>query len=630
MCGIVGILTNQTLSRERLAHTIAAMADAVAHRGPDDAGIWVDEKQRIALGHRRLAILDLSTAGRQPISNETDRIWTVFNGEIYNFPSLKLELEALGHVFRSKTDSELVVHAYEQYGDNFVQRLDGMFALALWDQDRERLILARDRPGKKPLYYYSGESDFLFGSEIKAIFAYPGVSRELDPQAIPLYFTYGYVPCPGTFYNRVSQVPPGSYVVVEGRQVRGPFSYWKLAYPPAGQERQVSEEDACHEIRKLLIASVERRLLSDVPLGAFLSGGIDSSIVVGLMSQMIGRRVKTFSIGFSGDRAFDEMPFSRLVARHFHTDHTEFVVEPKGFDLVELLLWHHDQPYGDSSAIPTYLLSRLAKDHVTVALNGDGGDEVFAGYGRFLRTLLSDRLPRPVLALGRNLIEALPGALRTRPRIARAHRFLLGAAKPLNERYLAWCSFFSRELLAELLADHVPAVVGGSFDACFNETEMQPMLHRLLYLNFNTYLPDDLLVKMDRMSMSHALETRSPFLDTALIEYVAVLPPQFKVRAWKLKYILKRAFADLLPKEILSRGKQGFAVPLDAWFRSDLKELVEDLLLAETARYRRVLRHDCVRRIYQEHKNRVRDRGDELWTLMNFELWLRKYRVAGV
>ena len=420
----------------------------------------------------------------------------------------------------------MLVHAYEQYGDDFVRRLDGMFALALWDQERERLLLARDRPGKKPLYYYQGESEFLFGSEIKAIFACPGVTRELDPQAIPLYFTYGYVPCPGTFYRRVLQVPPGAYLVVEDGQVRGPFDYWELTYPSAGEERRVPVEEACREIRRLLTASVKRRLLSDVPMGAFLSGGINSSIVVGLMSRLMGRRVKTFSIGFSDDRAFDETPYSRLVARHFDTDHTEFVVGAKGFDLVDTLLWHHDQPYGDSSAIPTYLLCKLAKDHVTVALNGDGGDEVFGGYGRFLITLMSDRLPRPVLAIGQGLIETLPQAVRRRRVVCRAHRFLRQAAKPLAERFLGYCSFFSPDLLAELLVDPVPALVGDSFDVCLRASEQQSLLHRLLYLNFKTYLPDDLLVKMDRTSMAHALETRSPFLDKALIEYVAALPPR--------------------------------------------------------------------------------------------------------
>lgn len=607
------------------------MADTLSHRGPDDAGNWVDEGQGIALGHRRLAVLDLSAAGHQPMCNETGRIWAVFNGEIYNFLSLRSELEAHGHVFCSKTDSEVLVHAYEQYGPEFVRRLDGMFALALWDQDRERLILARDRAGKKPLYYYTGKPFcFVFGSEMKALLANSSVSRTVNADAIPLYFTYGYVPCPDTFYQDVSQVPPASYLIVEGRGVLGPFRYWELTYPRTGEERRVSEPEACQEVRRLLTSAVERRLLSDVPLGAFLSGGVDSSIVVGLMSRLMGRRVKTFSIGFTGDRNLDETPFSRIVARHFKTDHTEFIVEPHAFELVEKLLWHHDQPYGDSSAIPTYILSKLAREHVTVALNGDGGDEVFAGYERFLGAMVSERLPRPVIAGGRALLDALPSAWQQSREVAKARRFLLQAANPLKDRYLAWCSFFSREALADLLVHPVQNRIEASFDASWDRTEGCSLLHRVLHVNFMNYLPDDLLVKMDRMSMAHALETRSPFLDTALIEYVVSLPADLLIRSGKLKYLLKKAFQDLLPREILTRGKQGFAVPLGAWFRGELKPLVEDLLLADNPRYRPFLRQEVVRRYYQEHQAGVRDYGGQLWTLMNFEVWLRKQEPAQV
>lgn len=624
MCGLCGVIAYDQTGLDPAVGD--RMIRSLHHRGPDDRGVYSSHGRTVSafLGHARLSVLDLSEAGRQPMCNETGRIWVVFNGEIYNFLSVKAELEALGHVFRSKTDSEVLVHAYEQYGDEFIQRLDGMFAFALWDQDRERLILARDRTGKKPLYYFGGHSTFVFGSEIKALFACPSVSQDLNPQAIPLYFTYGYVPCPDTFYQRVFQVPPASYLVVEGGKIRGPMKYWDISYPRAGEERGVSEEEACREIRRLLTAAVERRLLSDVPLGAFLSGGIDSSIVVGLMSRLMGRRVKTFSIGFKGDKNFDETPFSRLVARHFQTDHAEFVVEPHAFELVERLLWHHDQPYGDSSAIPTYILSKLTREHVTVALNGDGGDEVFAGYERFLGALVSERLPKMVIAGGRALIEALPPSWQRSRKVAKARRFLLQAANPLKERYLAWCSFFSPEVLAQLLVNPVPAGIQRSFDASWDRTNGCALLHRVLHVNFTNYLPDDLLVKMDRMSMAHALETRSPFLDTELIEYVASLPPELKVRAGKLKYILKKAFQDLLPTEILTRGKQGFGVPLGAWFRGELKPLVEDLLLGDAPRYCPFIRQEVVRRVYQEHQTGVQDRGGQLWTLMNFEVWLRK------
>lgn len=626
MCGLCGVVSYTGAATD--SSIAEAMVSSLRHRGPDDQGTYCwrnPHGSAVFLGHTRLSILDLSQAGRQPICNETGRIWVVFNGEIYNFLALRAELEAHGHVFRSKTDSEVLVHAYEQYGDDFIRRLDGMFAFALWDQDRERLILARDRAGKKPLYYYAAKpSCFVFGSEIKALLANPAVSRTMNAEAIPLYFTYGYVPCPDTFYQGVLQLPPASYLVVERGRMLGPFRYWELSYPRIGEERRVSEAEACRDIRRLLIAAVERRLLSDVPLGAFLSGGIDSSIVVGLMSRLSGRRVKTFSIGFTGDKNFDETPFSRLVARHFQTDHTEFIVEPHAFELVERLLWHHDQPYGDSSAIPTYILSKLTREHVTVALNGDGGDEVFAGYERFLGALLSERLPKPVIAGGRAFIEALPQSWRRSRKIAKIHRFLLQAAQPLKERYLAWCSFFSRQVLEQLLVDPAQGNIERSFDESWDRTEDCALLHRVLHVNFMNYLPDDLLVKMDRMSMAHALETRSPFLDTELIEYVASLPPDLKVRAWKLKYILKKAFQDLLPTEILTRGKQGFGVPLGAWFRGELKPLVEDLLLGGAPRYSPFVRQEVVRRVYQEHQTGDRDHGGQLWTLMNFEVWLRK------
>lgn len=624
MCGLCGVIT---YDQTGLDHAVGdRMVRSLHHRGPDAHGMHWSRSHTVSafLGHTRLSVLDLSEAGRQPICNEIGSVWVVFNGEIYNFLDLRAELEALGHVFRSKTDSEVLVHAYEQYGDDFLRRLDGMFAFALWDQGRERLILARDRAGKKPLYYAGKSSHFVFGSEIKALLADPLVSRTINVEAIPLYFTYGYVPCPDTFYEGVLQVPPGSYLVVERGQTLGPFRYWDLTYPRVGEERRVSEKEACCEVRKLLTAAVERRLLSDVPLGAFLSGGVDSSIVVGLMSRLMGRPVKTFSIGFTGDRNFDETPFSRLVSRDFRTDHTEFVVEPHAFELVEQLLWHHDQPYGDSSAIPTYILSKLAREHVTVALNGDGGDEVFAGYERFLGALVSERLPNPVVAGGRALLEALPRSWQRSRKVAKAHRFLLQAASPLKERYLAWCSFFSQEMLAQLLVNPILVEIQRSFDASWGRTNECALLHRVLHVNFVNYLPDDLLVKMDRMSMAHALETRSPFLDTALIEYVASLPTDLKVRRGKLKYILKKAFQDLLPQEILTRGKQGFGVPLGAWFRGELKPLVEDLLLGDAPCYRPFIQQEVVRRVYQEHKTGVRDHGGQLWTLMNFEVWLRK------
>lgn len=624
MCGLCGVIQ---FAGQPLDPAIAGrMLDNLRHRGPDDRGTYQSRNGLASafLGHARLSILDLSSAGRQPIANETGRVWVVFNGEIYNFQDLRTELEALGHRFHSKTDSEVIVHAYEQFGDDCVRRLDGMFAFALWDEERERLLLARDRSGKKPLYYYLGSNHCIFASEIKALFVHPAVKREMDPQAIPFYFNVGYVPTPGTFYRDVLQVPPASYLVVEQGRAHKPISYWDWPLEKEGTGPPASEEDAIREVRRLLEAAVQRRLISDVPLGAFLSGGIDSSIVVGLMSRLMGRPVKTFSIGFAGDATYDETAYARTVARHFRTDHTEFIVAPKAFELVERLLWHHDQPYGDSSAIPTYILSHLTREHVTVALTGDGGDELFAGYQRFLAAQLAESLPRPLISLGLYTLDALPPAWRLRGALAKAHRLLVRAHQPLADRYLGWCSFVTPELLAELLPASSKADLGFVFRGCLDKSREADLINRLLYLNFKTYLPDDLLVKVDRMSMAHALEARSPFLDTDLIEYVAGLPGRYKLKGTTLKYILKKAFADLLPPDILARGKQGFGVPVGTWMRGELKELVEDVLLCDAPRYRPYVRQDCVRRIYREHQERVRERGGELWALFNFELWLRQ------
>lgn len=623
MCGLCGVIDFG--GRDLAPEVATRMLDRLHHRGPDDRGMHRTARgeTRSFLGHTRLSILDLSPAGRQPLSNETGTVWTVFNGEIYNFQELRAALEARGHRFRSKTDSEVIVHAYEEYGDDFVRRLDGMFAIALWDEERERLLLARDRTGKKPLYYSADGTCCVFASEIKALFAHPEVDRGIEPGSVPLYFTFGYVPCPGTMYRRVRQVPSASYLVVSREGIGAPVAYWRLPVPAEGEERPVTEEEAAAEVRRLLEAAVARRLISDVPLGAFLSGGIDSSIVVGLMSRLMGRPVKTFSIGFAGDKRFDETAYARIVADRFKTDHTEFVVEPKAFDLVERLLWHHDQPYGDSSAIPTYLLCQLTREHVTVALNGDGGDELFAGYERFLGAALTERLPGVAVAGALACVEALPARWRAGRLMSRAHRLLARARLPLAERYFGWCSLFSRELLGELLLDPPRADTRRSFDEHLDAASRASLTNRLLYLNFMTYLPDDLLVKMDRMSMAHALEARSPFLDTALVEYVATLPGSYKLKGLTLKYLLKQAFADLLPDEVRRRGKMGFGVPLGTWFRRELKGPVRDILLSGTPRYVPYLRREIVQRIFDQHQQGVRDYGPQLWTLLNFELWLR-------
>lgn len=631
MCGVCGILDLEGAPIDAcIAHR---MLETLRHRGPDDEGsAWIADGASLFLGHRRLSIIDLSEAGRQPLFNEDGTVAIVFNGEIYNFAQLRSQLVARGHRFRSRTDTEVVVHLYEESGPEGIKQLDGMFALALWDQRTQELVLARDRPGKKPLYYYREGPTVVFASEIKGILQHPGVDRALNPRAVPLYLTYGYVPSPETFYNKIRQVPPGTYVVVGRQRSREPIPYWELTFPRAGEERHIPEAEARREVRRLLTAAVEKRLVADVPLGAFLSGGIDSTIVVGLMSRLMEQRVKTFTIGFDGAESYDERMYARLVAHQFHTEHTEFPVRPDAVALLEELLDHHDQPFGDSSAIPTYLVSKLTREHVTVALTGDGGDELFAGYERFLAARLAESFPRPLVGLGQWLAGTLPRSNGYGGLGAKAERFFRQAGKPLESRYLAWNSFFDSGLRPRLLhANSIPLLtdsqIAESFSECFDKTRGSDPLNRLLYLNFKTYLHDDLLVKMDRMTMANALEARSPFLDTTLIEFVASLPPHLKLKGWTLKYILKEAFRDLLPTAILRRRKHGFGVPLGAWFSRDLRAYVHDALLASDARVREILNHECVREIYDQHLSGKRDFGQQLWALLTLEVWLRRQRL---
>lgn len=629
MCGVCGILELDGAPIDR--GVAQRMLETLRHRGPDDEGsAWMGNGRSLFLGHRRLSIIDLSEAGRQPLFNEDGTIAVAFNGEIYNFVQLRSELMARGHRFRSGTDTEVVVHLYEESGAEGIARLDGMFALALWDQRACQLVLARDRPGKKPLYYYQEGSTVVFASEIKAILEHPKVDRRLNPQAIPLYLTFGYVPCPETFYDRVRQTPPGTYVVIGRDGTRGPIPYWELTFPRAGEARSIPETEACREVRSLLEEAVRKRLVADVPLGAFLSGGIDSTIVVGLMSRLSEQPVKTFTIGFDGADSYDERIYARLVAQQFGTAHTEFAVRPDAIALLEELLDHHDQPFGDSSAIPTYLVAKLTRQHVTVALTGDGGDELFAGYERFLAGCLAESIPAPLAGVGRWLAAALPRSNGYGDLGGRAERFFRQAAKPLASRYLAWNSFFDERLLPRLLSAtapaQAPARIAQSFTDCFDKTEGWDSLNRLLYLNFKTYLHDDLLVKTDRMTMAHALEARCPFLDTALIEFVAGLPPRLKLKGWRLKYILKEAFRDLLPPAIVGRRKHGFGVPLGAWFLSDLREYVHDVLLTPDAAIGGILDHKAVQEIYDQHLSGRRDFGHQLWALLALEVWLRRQR----
>jgi asparagine synthase (glutamine-hydrolysing) len=627
MCGICGVVD---LTGEPIDDGSAqAMRAVLAHRGPDEEGAFVkgyDNGPFVYLGQRRLRIIDLSPAASQPLANEDGTVLVTFNGEIYNFRELTKELKARGHVFVSKSDTEVIVHGYEEFGPDVVEKLDGMFAFALWDERRRRLLVARDRCGKKPLYYSFDGRRFSFASEIKGLLVCPWVSREIDEDRIPEYLAYGYVATPRTMFSAIRQLPPASYMEVGSDGPGEPQRYWKLEFSHGASD---SPEEARTHVRSLLEDAVRKRLISDVPLGAFLSGGVDSSIVVGLMSKIAVEPVKTFTIGFSDDPSYDEREPAQVVARHFGTDHTEYVVRPSPVELVERLLWHHDQPYGDSSAIPTFMVSKLARADVTVALVGDGGDESFAGYDRFLAAMLADRVPGPLERVGRLASKALPrnsGYFSTRRRL---ERFTEGAGRPVEERYRGWIAMFSDEQLSEVVKPDLRAhmhdsELHGVFSAAFDRSAGKPLLHRLLELNFETYLPDDLLVKMDRMSMASSLETRSPLLDRALIEYTAKLPPHFKLKGMRLKRLLKETFADFLPKEILERPKHGFGVPMGAWFRGELAPMFRDVVVDSSARSHAYLDAGNVSALFDDHVSGAGEHGYRLWTLLNLELWLRR------
>ena len=610
--------------------TLHAMTDAVAHRGPDAEGhVFLPRdgeggRVHVGLGHRRLAIIDLSPAGAQPMTNEDETLWIVLNGEIYNFRELRKDLEAR-HPFKSHSDTEVILHLYEERGVECVAALDGMFAFALWDARRERLLLARDRAGKKPVFYAARPAAFVFGSEVKAVLRHPAVRAEPAVEAFPHYFAFGYAPSGQTFYRDVRELSPAHWMTVDAGGALTTQRYWSHPEPRGTGTRASTEADAIVRVRALVTAAVEKRLMSDVPLGAFLSGGMDSSVVVAVMSRLTGTPVRTFSLGFAGDAAFDETPYARAVAAHVGADHHEFVVEPHAVDLVERLVRHHDGPFGDSSAIPTFLVSDLARRHVTVALNGDGGDEVFAGYPRFQGSVAAEMVPRALARLGDVIVRGLPEPRGYHHPLRRAQRFFSAAALPLLPRLREWTSVFGHDLEQLLRPELRAAADRLDFPPdVLAHAAAGSALARVLYVNFRTYLPGDLLVKMDRTSMAHGLETRSPFLDTGLIEYVAGLPDRFKIRGATAKWILKRAFADVLPPAILARPKRGFGVPLGAWFRGELRDYVRDALTGRGARSHTYVEPAYVASLVEDHLAARHDHGHRLWALLTFEVWLRR------
>jgi asparagine synthase (glutamine-hydrolysing) len=628
MCGLAGILHFDGAPVERGA--LRRMADALRHRGPDAEGFFEDSAAApsIGLAHRRLSIIDLRHVADQPLGNEDGSIQAALNGEIYNFRELRAGLEGR-HVFRSQGDTEVVVHLYEELGDEAVARLDGMFVLVLWDARRRRLLLARDPVGKKPLYWCADERRFAFASEIKALLA-AGAPARLDERSLGESIAYGYVPTPRTLFAGIHKLPPASWLAVDASGVGTPRAYWDLRFPDDGAAEDIGLEAAAERLRATLTEAVRKRLVADVPLGVLLSGGVDSSAVAALVARLRPGRVKTFCVGFEGHAFYDERAHAEIVARHIGSEHYASVVRPQAAELVETLLHHHDEPFGDSSALPTYLVAREARRHVTVVLNGDGGDETFAGYERFQAAQLAQALPLPLLRALRAAARLLPNGRTHAGLPRRIRRFADKSALPFVERIFSWHSFFDLETLEALGRPGLieRETVLASYRAALDVWPRASLLSRLLYLNVRTYLLDDLLPKMDRMSMAHGLEARSPLLDRALMEEAARLPDQLKRRGARGKIVLKRAVADLLPPGILERRKHGFGLPIGEWFRGELRGMARDTLLARP-RLGAFLRADSLERLLREHDGGTIDRGHQLWTLLTHELWLRRHGFGG-
>lgn len=626
MCGIVGILD---LGKRPIDPSwIHSMNESITHRGPDGQGSYV--RQGIALAMRRLAIIDVS-GGQQPVYNEDRTVWVVFNGEIYNHLELRADLEKAGHRFYTHSDSETLVHLYEQYGIEGVSRLRGMFAYALWDEKEERLLLARDRIGIKPLYYTKINGRLIFASELKAFFQIPGFEPDINPSAVQEFLTYLYVPGPETIYRDVFELPP-AHVLIHERGRTDIKQYWHLRYQP---DQTVSMAEWEERVLAQFLDSVKSHLISEVPLGAFLSGGIDSSAIVGAMAQESSQPVRTFSIGHEGKGAFqDERAFARIVAERFKTDHREFVVTADIQDVLPKLVRCFEQPFADSSAIPNYYITQLTRQHVTVALSGLGGDEIGGGYERYLGMMWAEvfrAFPSPVRAgLGEMWIHRLPDMATGHPSMSRLKRFFASAAKPAPERYGAFVTAFSSSergslLSRDFISSGKPDSPEGRISELFHSDQADSLLHKLMLCDMQLYLPGDLLTLTDRLSMHHSLEVRVPFLDHPLIELMAQVPAEYKTSLWSKKILFKRAFKALLPASILHRKKLGFSVPLGLWLRTDLRTLMCDVLSRDAVQALGYLNFSEVDRIVFEHLSARANHENKLWALMNLVLWHRQH-----
>jgi asparagine synthase (glutamine-hydrolysing) len=624
MCGIVGLVRNDGKPIDE--GLLARMNEAIRHRGPDEDGFYVNGS--VGLAMRRLAIIDLKS-GRQPIHNRDRTAWIVFNGEIYNYLELREKLEKLGHTFYTNSDTEAIVHAYDQYGSDCPKHLRGMFAFAIWDERTQELFLARDRVGKKPLLYAEVNGQLVFGSEFSAILLHPDVSKEIRPEAIDCYLSFMCVPAPLTAYRAIKKLEPGHSLRWRKGEVKTE-RYWQ---PDFSKKIDISEEEAGERAIEILRDAVKVRLMSEVPLGAFLSGGIDSSAVVALMSQESSEKVKTFSIGFE-EQDFSELQHAKRIAEHVGADHHEFIVRPDAVEILPMLVEHYGEPYADSSAVPTYYVARETRRHVTVALNGDGGDESFAGYERYIAMGLTEKYRKVPAFFRESLIKEAVNRIPTSPirksTVNSAKRLLEVVSKPRVNRYMHWMSVFNEGLKEPLYSEAFREQTDRAFAASFLETWFKKAngngtVDTLLLTDLMTYLPNDLLVKVDIATMAVSLEARSPFLDHHVIEFAASLPERLKLRRLTTKYLLKKVLRRLLPAENLDRRKMGFGVPIGHWFRGKMQPFLREVVLSDKALRRGLFKPEAVKQLVEQHTRSERDYSHQLWTLLMLELWFLRF-----
>lgn len=635
MCGICGVL-NLEYPEVIAEGTLRQMIATQQHRGPDDEGYMCEA--RVGLGFCRLAILDLTPAGHQPMSNEDGTLWLVFNGEIYNYRQMVPELELAGHCIRSRTDSEVILHAYEQWGTSCLEHFNGMFAFVLWDSRRRRIFIARDRLGVKPLYYWSDGKHFAFASELKALLAYPAVQRQLNPQALQSYLAYEYIAAPESIFRHIRKLPAGHFLDIALDGSSGgtrteewlPERYWDLQFSSiSGSARSV--EDYTQELESLLQAAVKHRLISDVPLGVFLSGGLDSSSVVAMMAEASSKQLKTFSIGFT-EKSFNELDYARRVAEHFNTEHHEEIMRPNVHELVHSIARMLDEPFADASILPTYLVSQLARKHVTVALAGDGGDELFAGYDTYRAQRFAsqtiDRLPDSTRAWLSQLAAHIPPTDKKKGLLNTTRRFLMGASLAPALQHTRWHLFWRDEELEQLLTlpaeQRIPAPDPRLLVHFASSGSLHP-LDQQQYTDIKRYLPDDILFKVDRMSMANSLEARAPFLDYTLVEFAARLPLSIRMHKLGSKYLLRQVVKHKLPYATLHRPKLGFNIPYKLWLQHELRDLLQDTLTPKKLKEQGLFSPSYVQTLIDEHLSGTRDHAHKLWQLLIFQLWSDAY-----